>query len=309
MRKISDLFIVTLGMAASAVMAETVMAPDWPVSEEEIRFYVGASEIQACLGTTVPEGYVITRYQSTSACSFFPGVPGVQMTFTRTDGLDEISACSSSPYPSAGVEKGYVVVENRLTDECKINDRTPGLTHVYRSVRSLEEENPYLDTFYVCSNSRHPEGYVVTLRHAETYPGTEVFPCHVGYIDGTHQVTYQMISENSDVVYACADGPQPPDNYVLTGVDVNIFSCGYGMHEQSAGSMMIPRYEYTKIAGQAVLRVCTGALDRPAPAGYILTGIEESEGCVIERYDAGEGLFNVPGYAQVYTLPIYTILP
>jgi len=254
-----------------------------------------------CLGTQVPEGYVISRYQSSSACGFIPGIPGVELLLLNVEDQNEFTACSASPYP-----EGYVITKNYFTEDCKLNTSSPGLAHVFQSINSLEASgSPDYTGFYACSNSQHPPGYFIMGRGKED-------ECSIDSNDLTLQVYYYKTTESE--IHVCAGGPRPPKEYVVVGKYPE--SCGAmrvdGINEFNLVNLS-HKYIYRKPQGEPVIRVCMG-LDSTAPAGYIFTGMEEDEACQPDTTAPYEPEYysrevDQKGYAHIYKLPFYALLP
>ncbi|MDR1529143.1 MAG: hypothetical protein LBS40_01810 [Burkholderiales bacterium] len=307
---ITSVIALTLSVIYS-VQADGIVAPNTPVSAQKIQQYIGAPEILTCLGTNVPDGYVITKYEQSSLCGFFPSIPGIQMTFTQYEDLDTFTACSGSPYPQEGEEGGYVIVENKITTDCVLSNKTPGYASVYRSVESLLEEDD--SGFVACTNSQMPYGF--GHEYYEIRPD-EPDPCHDGYRDEITSAVYINLANGGE---ACARSVRPPKNVFIAGAYFNsIFRtvCGAGEYQVDentskyiSGSTAYLYFE--PINGQSEITVCPG-WGRSSPEGYVLTEIKEYDDdheCYMGEESEGDDYIMTRGFAHVYTLPIYTILP
>ena len=311
-KAITVLAAAVAALGFSVCSAKTaIVAPNTPVSAQQISQYLGAPTILACLGTNVPEGYVITKYEQSSACGFFPGIPGVQMTFTNYEGLDTFTACSGSPYPKEGSEGGFVITANIISSNCVISNQTPGFASVFRSVESSVPGN-----FEACTNSQMPYGFGYESIQMIYMADTEN-PCHDGYHDSVTQ-GYLVDLRNGGTV--CAQSVRPPKNVYLAYVAAGSIygtSCGGGHLSDLEGSTLfqgVPFFlTYQPINGQSEISVCPGW--GPAPEGYVQTGIDEDGYCMMGTalqcygsHDCQMGI-PVPGPAHIYKLPIYTVLP
>jgi len=292
--------VMLMCSSAYSATGQLLRAPDRPIDEHEIELYLGVSQMTICLGTQVPEGYAITQYQSSPACGFIPGVPGIELLLENTEGIYRFHACATSPYPD-----GYVIIANLLIEECKLNAASMGLAHIFQSVSSLEEENrnPDSPVLQVCSNSQHPPGYHIFYKSFRD-------DCSIDSNDSILEALY--VKTIDEEVIACAYGPRPSKDYVVVGKDPEPCGSTYGNDERiDLGA----RYIYRKPQGEPVLRVCIG-LDPTPPAGYILTGIEEDEECrpdIVAPYEFDPARqdfytdFGIKGYAHIYKLPFYAL--
>ncbi len=313
-KAITVLAAAVAALGFSVCSAKTaIVAPNTPVSAQQISQYLGAPTILACLGTAVPEGYVITQYAQSTACVIIPGIPGVQMTFTNYEGLDTFTACSGSPYPKEGSEGGFVITANIISSNCVISNQTPGFASVFRSVESSLLAG-YGGGFSACTNSQMPYGFGYSF--INIYMSEEENPCHDGYHDSVTQASFTDLRNGSPV---CAQSVRPPKNVYLASVAAGLMQsmgCGGGSFEESGIAFHgVPfLLSYQPINGQSEIRVCPGW--GPAPEGYVQTGIDESGyycavGLAVHCGSDGncsEGS-PVPGPAHIYKLPIYTVLP